>query len=145
MTTPVTDSATALFDKWAVGGQAEEMESEHTGPVKAALLEMGIEQGERILDLGCGNGWVTRRLAQLTGAPTVGVDGASSMIERATGLSKGLDNVSFQHARFENLPFEDGTFDRVFSIASEYWPDWQSKVSFKEAGTLWICAQNPVK
>src|SRR3954471_4497113 len=69
------------------------------------------KRGERILDLGCGDGALTKRLVE-AGASVVGVDSSADMIDAAKLL--GLD------ARLvpaEDLPFE-GEFDAVFSNAA---------------------------
>jgi trans-aconitate methyltransferase len=70
--------------------------------------------GERILDLGCGDGALTVKLAAM-GCEVVGVDASALQIEAAR--KSGLD------ARVtdgENLPF-DGEFDAVFSNAALHW------------------------
>lgn len=70
--------------------------------------------GERILDLGCGDGVLTRQLAE-RGCEVVGVDTSPDMIEAARGL--GLDaRVMDGHA----LEFE-AEFDAVFSNAALHW------------------------
>lgn len=70
--------------------------------------------GERILDLGCGDGTLTERLAR-SGATVVGVDAAHDMVEAAR--SRGLDaRVLDAH----HLPFER-EFDAVFSNAALHW------------------------
>ncbi len=70
--------------------------------------------GERILDLGCGDGALTAKIAA-TGAEVVGVDSSASMVEAARSL--GLD-ASVVNA--ESLPFEP-EFDAVFSNAALHW------------------------
>lgn len=70
--------------------------------------------GERILDLGCGDGVLTRRLADL-GCDLVGVDSSAAQIEAARAL--GLDaRVIDGHA----LDFGP-EFDAVFSNAALHW------------------------
>lgn len=72
------------------------------------------QPGERILDLGCGDGVLTEKLSA-TGATVVGVDSAPGMV--AAACQRGLD------ARVMNatkLPF-DQEFDAVFSNAVLHW------------------------
>jgi trans-aconitate methyltransferase len=71
--------------------------------------------GERILDLGCGDGQLSRRIAE-TGATVVGLDSSPQMAAAARAL--GID-VTVGSA--EELPFEAGSFDAVFSNAVLHW------------------------
>jgi trans-aconitate methyltransferase len=70
--------------------------------------------GERILDLGCGDGALTEQLAAL-GCAVVGVDSGPAMVEaaRARGLDARL--VDGQALSFE------AEFDAVFSNAALHW------------------------
>jgi len=70
--------------------------------------------GERILDLGCGDGVLTKQLADL-GCEVVAVDSSAPQIEAARKL--GL-NAQVMDA--EALPFSD-EFDAVFSNAVLHW------------------------
>ena len=70
--------------------------------------------GERILDLGCGDGYLTRKLADL-GCDVVGVDASAAQIESARSL--GLDA---RVADAQKLAFGP-EFDAVFSNATLHW------------------------
>jgi len=70
--------------------------------------------GERILDLGCGDGALTEKLVAL-GAQVVGIDSSADMI--AAARQRGL-NVRMMDAR--SLTF-DNEFDAVFSNAALHW------------------------
>jgi trans-aconitate methyltransferase len=70
--------------------------------------------GERILDLGCGDGALTEKLVAM-GCRVVGVDGSPEQIEAAR--RRGLDA---RVANGEELDF-DGEFDAVFSNAALHW------------------------
>jgi trans-aconitate methyltransferase len=70
--------------------------------------------GERILDLGCGDGALTRRLGEV-GATVVGVDSSAEMV--AATRAAGLDARVMSG---EALAF-DGEFDAVFSNAALHW------------------------
>lgn len=70
--------------------------------------------GERILDLGCGDGALTEKIAA-AGAHVVGVDSSPEMAAAAT--TRGLDVRVIDGAK---LPFE-AEFDAVFSNAALHW------------------------
>lgn len=74
--------------------------------------------GSRVLDIGCGLGDTTRRLAELVGTDgsAHGVDVADRMIEIASDEASdaGADNVSYAVQDVETTPF-DRTFDYAFS------------------------------
>ena len=82
------------------------------GESVAALL--APHAGERILDLGCGDGVLTQTLAA-SGAEIVGADASPELV--AAARSRGIDaRVVDGHA----LPFRD-EFDAVFSNAALHW------------------------
>src|SRR5580704_15911719 len=55
----------------------------------AGVLDwLAPEPGERILDLGCGDGQLTAKIVS-SGAKVVGVDASAAMVEAA--LARGLD------------------------------------------------------
>jgi ubiquinone/menaquinone biosynthesis C-methylase UbiE len=68
----------------------------------------GIGAGDRVLEVGCGQGHLTRALAQ-RGADIVGIDANPKAAEVA-----GTDLV--RHMDAESLDFEDETFDFVVSV-----------------------------
>ena len=70
--------------------------------------------GERILDLGCGDGVVTQQLVA-AGCDVVAVDSAPELLEAAVGL--GLDARLMDG---HELTFDD-EFDAVFSHAALHW------------------------
>jgi len=74
--------------------------------------------GERVLDVGCGFGDTTQRIAGLVGpeGEAVGVDAAANFIEAARGEAReaGVENVRFEVADVETTRFEE-RFDRAFS------------------------------
>jgi SAM-dependent methyltransferase len=80
-----------------------------------AVLELlAPRAGERILDLGCGDGVLTAQLAAI-GCDMVGVDGSAAQVEAARAL--GLDARVMDGERLE---FE-AEFDAVFSNAALHW------------------------
>jgi trans-aconitate methyltransferase len=72
--------------------------------------------GERILDLGCGTGHLTSKIAE-GGAEVVGIDSSEAMIEQAR---KNFPNLRFEIADGTDFRFAE-PFDAVFSNAAIHW------------------------
>jgi ubiquinone/menaquinone biosynthesis C-methylase UbiE len=113
------------FNRWAEEGRGEEMESHHR-PITDPMLElMQFRRDERVLDLGCGSGWLSRQVAALTPQGSVlGVDVSDEMVRRAERAGRGIPNVSFRVGSAEKIPAQDNAFTRVISVESAYyWSD----------------------
>ena len=76
---------------------------------------LDAKAGECILDLGCGDGQLTLRVA-MTGANVTAVDASPQMV--AAARERG---VEADQANAESLPYAEGTFDAVFSNAVLHW------------------------
>ena len=110
-----------------------------------------INQGEQVLDIGCGAGVDTILAAIIVGpkGSVIGVDIVSEMIARAENNLQmmELDNVNFQKVSGENLPFSDDTFDVVTSNGViNLIPDKETAMSeiirvLKPAGRLMVADQ----
>jgi len=72
------------------------------------------QPGERILDLGCGDGALTAKLAAL-GCAVVGVDASAPQVDAAKALGVDAHVVDGEHLAFES------EFDAVFSNAALHW------------------------
>lgn len=85
---------------------------------EAALAASAPHEGDRVLDIGCGLGDTTRRLAEIVGpnGHVHGVDVAERMIETATeeAAEAGTENIGFETCDVELTKF-DQTFDFAFS------------------------------
>jgi SAM-dependent methyltransferase len=83
------------------------------------MAAAAIALGERVLDIGCGNGLTSRDAARATGpgGAVLGVDLSGPMLARAEQLARdeGLDNVRFEQGDAQVYPFEAGTFDVAIS------------------------------
>jgi ubiquinone/menaquinone biosynthesis C-methylase UbiE len=117
-----TDKVIRTFDEWAQNGRADQLEEEHGDVVLQVLEKLVIGPGERVLDLGCGNGWATRILAKKNaGVQAVGVDASPQMIARAEALHSLAIRARYDLCSFERLPFKDASFTRVFSMEALYY------------------------
>ncbi len=76
-------------------------------------LEVGIKDAEKILDVGCGSGMVTRDIARMTKGKVVAVDGSKDMIDAARDVLKDYENVELKVECAEDLSFKDNTFGIV--------------------------------
>jgi SAM-dependent methyltransferase len=85
------------------------------GLAGGVLEWLDAKPGEYILDVGCGDGQLSRRIVD-TGANVLGVDTSAAMIAAARERW-----IEAEHASGEALPFGDGVFDAVFSNAALHW------------------------
>lgn len=85
---------------------------------EALVASLGIRPGEKVLDLGCGDGTTAIPAARL-GADVLGVDISRNLVEagQRRAAEAGLANCRFEHGDASNLAnLEDRSFDRVISI-----------------------------
>lgn len=89
-----------------------------TAERNAAFALPHLKSGMSLLDCGCGPGSITVGLASVVSpGEVVGVDLGGSQVEAAQihAADLGLRNLRFQVANVTKLPFEDGSFDAVFT------------------------------
>lgn len=76
--------------------------------------------GKRLLDIGCGHGWLSA-MAAAAGAEYTGVDTDAAILAGARGLYPG---ARFVEAAAERLPFAEGSFDIILGVdVVEHIPD----------------------
>src|SRR5206468_5299106 len=84
----------------------------------ALVQRIGISKGQKVLDLGCGDG-TTAIPAAKRGADVLGVDIARNLVEaaRQRAAAEGLDNCNFAEGDASDLEqLSDHSFDLVMSI-----------------------------
>ena len=103
-------------------------------PAQSALLDLiDLKPGHRVLDVACGTGLVTFRVAASV-APAgqvVGIDLSEQMITRAraAAVARRFANVQFERMDAEQLALEDGSFDAALcALGLMYLPDPEKAV-----------------
>jgi ubiquinone/menaquinone biosynthesis C-methylase UbiE len=116
------------FNQWAAAGRGDEMEHHHSDITEQTLALMDLQPSDRVLDLGCGTGWASRRMARIAiSGEVVGLDVADEMLRRAEQASTGITNVRYLWGSAECIPVPDNHFDKVLSVESFYYYADQGK------------------
>jgi ubiquinone/menaquinone biosynthesis C-methylase UbiE len=116
------------FNQWAAAGRGDEMEDHHSDITDQTLALMNIQPADRILDLGCGTGWASRRMARVaTNGEIIGLDVADEMLKRAEETSSEFKNIRYVWGSAEKIPANDGYFSKVLSVESFYYYADQGK------------------
>jgi ubiquinone/menaquinone biosynthesis C-methylase UbiE len=88
-------------------------------PFRERLVQLArLATGESVLDVGCGTGGLAMAAKADVGpgGEVCGIDPSPEMVARARRkAARGGDDVRFETAAVEALPFPDGTFDAVLS------------------------------
>ncbi len=116
------DEVRKTFDEWAQNGKADLMEIEHGRNVLKFLKTISFEESFTFLDVGCGNGWVVRKIAKEKACKkAIGIDKSKKMIIQA---KKKIENKKeeFFHTDIESIKYR-GKFDFIFSMESLYYAD----------------------
>jgi len=85
------------------------------GLAGGVLEWLAVQPGEHVLDLGCGDGQLTQRIAS-SGAVVVGLDASPQMAAAAR-----LRGIAVDEGSAESMPYPAQTFDAVFSNATLHW------------------------
>ena len=116
------DNVSKKFDEWAINGKAESMEKGHGVNVLKFLKKISFNKPFSFLDVGCGNGWVIRYIADIsTCKKAVGIDKSKKMIIQANKKIKN-NKESFLYTDIEEWKYT-GKFDFVFAMESIYYAD----------------------
>ncbi|GBE58460.1 demethylmenaquinone methyltransferase [bacterium BMS3Abin01] len=118
-------NARERFDRWSSSydSRRSRLFFERLHRRLAPLLAVG--DARRVLDVGCGTGNLAVSLAlDHPGVSVTGIDFSPGMISAAREKLSPVVDVSFRVAAAEELPFDDGGFDLVYSTLSfHHWED----------------------
>src|SRR5438445_520210 len=110
---------------YAVGGRGRGVEQEHVPITLPVLEKMRLRSTDNGLDVGCGAGWLARRLAKMVPeGRVVGMDISDEMIRHARRSSVDFHNLLFVAGEVAQIPLQPNFFSHVISVESSYyWPD----------------------
>ena len=116
------DEVRKTFDDWAQNGRAELMEIEHGKNVLKFLKTIPFDKPFTFLDVGCGNGWVVRKIAaEKNCKKAIGIDKSKKMIIQSKKKTDSKKEEFF-HTDIESMKYR-GKFDYIFSMESLYYAD----------------------
>ena len=116
------NSVNTTFDKWAKNGRDELMEKEHRKSVMKFLETISFDKPFLFLDVGCGNGWVIRKIVEENNCKkAIGIDKSKNMILQANAKKK-TSKEKYIHKSIESLRYKN-KFDFIFSMESLYYVD----------------------
>jgi SAM-dependent methyltransferase len=81
---------------------------------EAAFDAMGLRNGARLLDVGCGSGYALQRASKRT-AVVSGFDASEGLLRAAASR---LPEADLRHGDLESLPYDDDSFDAVTAFNS---------------------------
>jgi len=99
-------------------------QAERFAPFEDAVRLVNVGEGLSVIDLGCGTGELTRRLADmLPKSKVLGIDSSPEMLTRAK--SQARPGLTFEQRSIEQV---QGKYDLVFSHAAIQWVDDHEKL-----------------
>ena len=131
--------ATEVFGEWAQQGKDIGMQQGHASAVEdminfAIQDRINLERNFSFLDLGCGNGWVVRRVeTDPLCVRAVGIDGAKQMIEKAT---QGDSKSEYLHENIDTYSSPD-KFDLIHSMEVLYYLE-DPALTIKKIADSWL-------
>ena len=119
------DDISRVFDEFVTSGRDKTMATGHQYSVDTILNTIRMDKSFSFMDVGCGNGWVVRRMAANPHCTrAVGIDKSSLMIQNAKKLQR------HPHEQYHIMSLDRWTsapFDLIFSMESLYYTESVSR------------------
>jgi trans-aconitate 2-methyltransferase len=101
-----------------------QFQTERSQPFDDLFRLVKRREGMSVVDLGCGTGELTARLAdELSGSHVTGIDSSTEMLSRAAKLARA--RLSFEQGSIETI---EGEWDLIFSHAAIHWVEHHSSL-----------------
>jgi ubiquinone/menaquinone biosynthesis C-methylase UbiE len=145
MTDPHAQSLREEFNRWAESGRGDGMEQDHLRITLPVLEKMRLAPADNVLDVGCGSGWLSRRISKrVPEGRAVGMDISDEMVRIARRNGLDHDNILFVTGEAAEIPWESNFFHHAISVESAYyWPDPAAGLKeihrvLRPGGSAWI-------
>jgi SAM-dependent methyltransferase len=140
-----SESLREEFNRWAEAGRGDGMEQDHLPIALPVLEKMRLAPTDNVLDVGCGSGWLSRRLGKLVHeGRVVGMDISDEMVRIARRNSVEHENLLFVTGEVAAIPWEPNFFTHAISVESAYY--WLNPAAglkeihrvLRPGGSAWI-------
>ncbi|CAH0496863.1 Tuberculostearic acid methyltransferase UfaA1 [Novosphingobium sp. CECT 9465] len=123
---PTMSYSSALWDGIAPDASLEMAQANKVDRLGARL---NLKPGGKVLEIGCGWGYLARRLAETTGAHVTGISLSDEQLDWARDELAGsrLQGIEYRHQDYRDV---EGQFDAIASVemveavGREYWPSY---------------------
>ena len=145
MAEPQSETLREEFNRWAEAGRGDSMEQDHLPITLPVLSKMRLAASDNVLDVGCGSGWLSRRIGKtVSEGRLVGMDISDEMIRIARRNSADQHNLMFMVGEVAEIPWQPDFFSHVISVESAYyWPNPAAGIKeifrvLRPGGSAWI-------
>ena len=133
------------FNQWVRDGRSSGLESHHRCFVEDMISHMSIQLRDRILEIGCGEGWASRELASLVPEGlVVGLDVSDEMLHKARAQSPDHENLLLVWGEAESIPWQEKFFSKAVCVEAFYYFESPEKALseiyrvLSPGGSLWV-------
>jgi cyclopropane fatty-acyl-phospholipid synthase-like methyltransferase len=93
------------------------------------LGALRLAHGNRVLDLGCGNGGIAEHISDVTGAQVTGIDFIPEAIRQAQARTAAKrSRLAFRTGDIRDLNFSAGSFDALVAIDTLYFTELERSI-----------------
>jgi len=113
-----------VFCDRVIGGNFAQHGFSDMAQLDRLLAFLNLRPGDRVLDLGCGNGSMAEYISAQTSSHVTGIDFIPEAIHQARAHTRGKDiMLVFRLMNIGKLDFMPGSFDALISIDTLYFTD----------------------